>query len=146
MRWREAEGELEKYVQTRRLGAPADAVRAMLDFYRDVRASDCAIDSDGDMLLFQWGTYDWGEGRNFELDITRQFIGAAAEDEDVWQLHLTFRFASSEDLTALGSGNRWCNHPRDLTAFESHVVVSPAFDAVSHRTDGRMARTFECAG
>ena len=26
------------------------------------------------MLLYQWGTYDWGEGKYFQIDITRQFI------------------------------------------------------------------------
>ena len=33
-----------------------DGFEAMLNFYRDVRASGCAFD-DADMLLFQWGTY-----------------------------------------------------------------------------------------
>jgi hypothetical protein len=41
---------------------PAEGVELMLAFYRDERAAGCPIDADGDMLLFQWGTYDWGEG------------------------------------------------------------------------------------
>jgi hypothetical protein len=28
---------------------------------------------DGDLLLAQFGTYDWGSGEYFELDLTRQF-------------------------------------------------------------------------
>jgi len=27
--------------------------------------------SAGDRLLFQWGTYDWGKGNFFEIDLTR---------------------------------------------------------------------------
>ena len=31
-----------------------DGVDAMLAFYRNTRVDDCSVDSDGDMLLFQW--------------------------------------------------------------------------------------------
>jgi hypothetical protein len=33
----------------------------MLAFYASDRAADCA-GVDGDMLLFQWGIFDWGSG------------------------------------------------------------------------------------
>ena len=45
--------------------SPAAGVAAMMTFYKSERADDCDIDSDGDMLLFQWGTYDWGDGEHF---------------------------------------------------------------------------------
>lgn len=32
------------------------------------------------MLLFQWGTYDWGHGPHFEVDLTRELIRHGAED------------------------------------------------------------------
>ena len=28
---------------------------------------------ESDMCLFQWGAYDWGDGRHFEWNLTRQF-------------------------------------------------------------------------
>ena len=40
----------------------ADAIELMAAFYREVRADDCTLDADGDMLLFQWGLADWGTG------------------------------------------------------------------------------------
>ena len=43
--------------------AAAEALELMAAFYRDVRAEDCDLDADGDMLLFQWGVYDWGTAR-----------------------------------------------------------------------------------
>lgn len=55
---------------------PEEGVGAMLEFYRDVRAEGCEVDQDGDMLLYQWGTY----GKTFQLDLTRQFI-VEGEDE-----------------------------------------------------------------
>ena len=41
---------------------PERGLDAMLSFYRDVRAVDCDIAEQGDMLLYQWGIYDWGKG------------------------------------------------------------------------------------
>lgn len=69
---------------------PAEGVEAMLDFYSVERADGCSIDGDGDMLLFQWGTQDWGTGESFEFNITRQFILGRGEDDDIRRLPLTF--------------------------------------------------------
>jgi hypothetical protein len=120
---------------------PAQGADAMCDFYRDVRAA-----ANSDMLLYQWGTYDWGQGLNFELDITRQFIVGAGEDEDIWQLQLTFRLAPSGDLGALGKGDRWCKTPVDLDAFSEFVRTSAAYLAVGTRDDAVVSLDYECAG
>ena len=31
-----------------------EGFRLMLEFYNDVRADDCPLEEDGDMLLYQW--------------------------------------------------------------------------------------------
>jgi hypothetical protein len=46
----------------------------MISFYLTVRASKCDLKDDGDMLLYQWGVYDYAEEHTFSVDITRQFI------------------------------------------------------------------------
>jgi len=102
----------------------------MLDFYRQGRAEECLIDADGDMLLFQWGTYDWGEGESFEFDITRQLTVGDGEDEDIFQLSLTFKFEPTAPLRQLGAGNRWCHSPEELEEFRKFIYGSPAFSAV----------------
>jgi hypothetical protein len=103
----------------------------MFEFYRHHRADDCPPEADGDMLLFQWGTY--GGDKSFELDLTRQFIIGEAEDENIWQLSLTFRFAPTTILTALGSGDQWCYEirPRAVDYFEQFVRESEAYRAVA---------------
>ena len=125
---------------------PAEGLDAMFGFYRDVRADGCRLESDGDMLLFQWGTYDWGNGEHFELDITRQLVSGSGEDEDVWQLHLTFRFAPEATLRAQGAGNRWCHSPSELEDFAALVRASPAYGAVMRRSDGVADLAYESAG
>jgi hypothetical protein len=125
---------------------PAAGIAAMISFYSNVRAEDCDIQNGGDMLLFQWGTYDWGEGEHFEFDITRQFIGASGEDEDIWQLSLTFKFPPENLLRELADGNRWCHGLDELTAFETFVLNSPACAAVADRVETSPELDFECAG
>jgi hypothetical protein len=48
----------------------------MIEFYVDVRADDVRLDDDGDMFLFQWGTWDWGDG---PLATRWQLWGAASD-------------------------------------------------------------------
>jgi hypothetical protein len=138
--------ELERMLKSR--GASVDklsvrdGVDAMLEFYRTTRVDDCAIDSDGDMLLFQWGTYDRGQGARFELDITRQFIPEGADDDDIWQLSLTFVFPPNE----IASGNRWCTTPDELDELATFVRSNAAYLAATQLTPKGVELDFECVG
>jgi hypothetical protein len=78
--------------------APQQGFDALLDFYREVRADDVVLEDSGDMLLYQWGTYDWGEGKHFELNLTRQLIVEPGGDDNIWQLSLTYHFDATDDL------------------------------------------------
>ncbi|HEX6611707.1 MAG TPA: hypothetical protein VF051_13085 [Hyphomicrobiaceae bacterium] len=125
----------------------AGGCAAMLDFYQDQRPAECAQTPDGDMLLFQWGTYDWGEGEHFQLDLTRQLIlSDEAEDEDIWQLSLTFLFEPVDDLRAVGAGNEWCTTVQALPKFRTDVSRSAALAACSARPLVRATLRYDCAG
>jgi hypothetical protein len=52
----------------------AAGLEAMLQFYQNERVDGTRLDEGGDMLLFQWGKHDWGDGEHFEINITRQLI------------------------------------------------------------------------
>ena len=67
------------------LGAE-QATDTMVAFYVERPVSGVNLDEDGDMLLFQWGIYDWGQGESFEYNITRQLI--IQDDEDEALVHL----------------------------------------------------------
>ncbi len=113
---------------------PVQGIRLMLDFYRDVRADGCELDEDGDMLLFQWGTYDFGDGRSFQFDLTRQLTVAEPEEDDdsaMSQLSFTFHFTPSAQFDALKDGNRWCSTPDELEDFETFITGSDAHRAVA---------------
>jgi hypothetical protein len=125
---------------------PAEGIRLMLEFYAKERADGCAIDEDGDMLLYQWGTYDWGKGEFFEFNITRQFMDAAGEDEDIRQLSLTFKFKPSEALRKLTDGNRWCAAPDEVDEFRTFIEASDAFTVVANQKSTDVSLDLRVAG
>ena len=103
---------------------PADAAHFVLAFYRQVRADDCPLDQDGDMLLFQWGAHDFGQGETYRYDLTRQFIagGEEEDDQEMSQLSLTLHFAATAPLRALAPGKRWCALPAAADEFARFVA------------------------
>lgn len=106
----------------------------MFAFYQAEKPAGCD-GPDGDMLLFQWGTYDWGTGRHFSLNITRQFIEDGLQDDDaISQLSLTFRFDPTVELEALGAGNRWCDGPSEFSIVRDSALSSVPFMAVADQS------------
>lgn len=108
---------------------PKIGMEAMFSFYESVRAEGCDVEADGDMLLFQWGIYDWGDGSHFSFNITRQFL-LTQDDEEPAQLKLTFRYPESELLKKLDHGTHWCDAPEKLTEFRRFVKDTPAYQTV----------------
>jgi hypothetical protein len=103
----------------------------MLSFYERVPAAGCSGPS-ADMLLFEWGTYDWGEGESFELSLSRQFIEQDGDGEDaISQLRLVFKYKPVPDLAALGEGDRWCESPDQAQDFGQHLRASAAYQRLA---------------
>jgi hypothetical protein len=142
------------------LDAPS-AVTAMLGFYATERASDVDMDPDADMILFQWGTFDWGSGPAFEYDITRQLcieidydalINSDDDEEDddeddlgegIWQLHLTVYFRPDEENARLGSGERWLERPDGIGEFARWIAGLPATAYCASRRPLRTALVWD---
>jgi hypothetical protein len=106
------------------------AVSQMLTFYRDTTAEGCD-ERNADMLLYQWGTYDWGQGEAFEIGVTRQFIEQSDEEARFSQLQFTLRHRPTPDLRALGAGSLWCEAREDASAFSTLVQEHVAYRALA---------------
>jgi hypothetical protein len=139
---REFENYLAKKGLSLRALTPEEGFAACLDFYRNVRATDCEDHTEADMLLAQWGVFDWGRGEHFSFDITRQFILSGGEDEDIFQLSLTFRFPPAPDLRAFAQGNRSCQSHEEIPVFEEFVRLLPAYLGVATRRDAQLESKF----
>ena len=115
------------------------AVGLMASFYKDQRAEGCRLEQQGDMLLYQWGTYSFGPPETFQLDLTRQFVEEAGEeDPPMSQLSLTVHYLPTPELRALGTGNRWCEHPDLLPDFERFIQTSEAYRQSGARAPARV--------
>jgi hypothetical protein len=105
-------------------------IEATLSYFADERADGCDPDEEGDMLLFQWGTNDWGDGPMFEINITRQLIVINDEDEEPRQLSLTFRFDPAVSPKGMKDGNKWCDGPEHLASYRRFIAGTKAMQAV----------------
>jgi hypothetical protein len=128
-----------------------DGFEALLDFYGDMRAEGCAFEEDGDMLLFQWGTYLTLRPGEFadevsNLNLTRQLIPEGGEDDDIWQLALNFEFEPTSQLRALGNGDRWCHSLQELPQFRDYALASAPFTVCGQLQIRRTTLSYECVG
>lgn len=121
--------------QVQPASAPLQAlVEATLAFYTQVPISGLRIGQDSDMLLFQWGVFDWGKGEHFEFDITRQFILSQGTDDDaISQLRVTSYITPSKQLRDIPLGNRWCRNAKDAPDFQAFILSSAAFQLASQQ-------------
>jgi hypothetical protein len=126
----------------------AECVDVVSDWYLSERADDIATDGDVDMLLFQWGTYDWGGGASFEYDVTRQLMAGDTDDDDaaIWQLSCTLHYPPSGETEALGRGDRWCASPYALDEFRLMIEAEPATAFARSRKPARIEVSLEQAG
>jgi hypothetical protein len=86
-----------------------EIINVSLKLFHEIKVKGIAgDDEDGDMLLFQYGTHDWGNGKFFELNVTRQFI--KLNEDEPYQLSMTLFFESIE----CKSYNCWSNDFDDL--------------------------------
>ena len=124
----------------------AEALSAMAEFFVSERADGCDATRQGDMLLYQWGTFDWGDGPSFQFDITRQFIVGDGEDDEIFQLRFTLHYPVSDEAKALGSGNRWCKSLTQLDDFQNFIRQSAAYAFAAQRSAERVEIDYGCAG
>ncbi|MCZ2342849.1 MAG: hypothetical protein LC104_13830 [Bacteroidales bacterium] len=123
---------------------PASGIEMMLRFYEEERVDRCSLDDDGDLLQFQWGLYDWGEGERFELNISRQLMtNEVAGDEQIRQLALTFGFAPTPALAEAGDGDQWCDTPEGLDEFRQFITTSAGMQATTGHLPERVDLTWD---
>lgn len=127
--------------------SPTEAIDLMVAFYTKVRADECDIDADGDMLLFQWGTYKWGTEEYFEYNITRQllFPSSALENDDecIWQLSPTLKFKPILELKGLSAGNKWCENPGKVVDFVHFITLCEVSQRIKIYSPEAVELTFE---
>ncbi|MGZ3237972.1 MAG: hypothetical protein ACXWIN_04080 [Burkholderiaceae bacterium] len=126
--------EIEQLINDSELSKRSEGAKLLelvVQLYKKYRIENTRTEEDGDMLLFQWGTYDWGQGNFFEIDLTRQ-ITLAFDDPDeatdsMRQLRVTLKYEPNSDTKKIGEGNQWCHSPDSMENFITLVKSSAAF-------------------
>ena len=79
-----------------------------------------------DMLLYQYGVYNWGDefGEHFSFDITRQFI-EPTEDEP-YQLNFVLIY-DPEPFMSIKAYDCWSMDFSDLKSFVEHIKTTEGF-------------------
>ncbi len=95
-------------------------------------------ESFNDMLLFQYGVYNWGDenGNHFSFDITRQII-APGEDEP-YQLSLILIFEPSSFLE-IKPYDVWSNDFNSVEDFVNHIKSTSGYKLAS-KTNAKNTR------
>lgn len=99
-----------------------------IEYFQEIKFEEVEEENDGDMILFQYGIYNWGKGRVFELNFTRQFCEVFPEVEahQIFQLGVTFYY-NSESFTELTSLTKWSNEFESMREFENVITHSDGF-------------------
>lgn len=133
--------EIEKLIndsEPLRLGDGPELLSLVVSLYEKQRIEGTEIEEDGDMLLFQWGTYDWGKGNFFEIDLTRQTMLAIDDPDDasesMRQLRTTLLFTPTSETQKIGEGNQWCSSPDSVEQFLEFIKSSVAFTWITKNT------------
>lgn len=115
---------------------PASMFPKVIELYVMARIEGTDPDADGDLLLLQWGTNDWGHGLHFEVDLTRQvsLAGPDEDDAEIAQLSCKFVYAPAARLAELDSGSQWCSSVDDALEFWDLVIEHQAVKAVADLT------------
>jgi hypothetical protein len=138
----ESAADFERFASNRgvSLSAPlsvAAVVEVWLAFFANVRVSDATTEEGAwpDALLFEFGYREaltGYYGSCFYLNLTRQFISCAGEDDDaMFQLVWQAEYEPTEQLLALGQSTEWCDSLRSFTHFLQTVRSSPVLPVIA---------------
>ncbi|MFT5647182.1 MAG: hypothetical protein ACI976_001871 [Aureispira sp.] len=105
-----------------------DAVDQFLAFFKSYPVKKVMAHEEEDMLLFQYGTYNWDhKGPQFEFNLTRQF--EIPNQDEFLQLGLTLYY-SPEKLQTVESFNAWSIDYGDLQSFKTMIETSEGFQSL----------------
>ncbi|MGH1335249.1 MAG: hypothetical protein ACRBFS_03910 [Aureispira sp.] len=103
-----------------------ELITSFADFYYENDIKRYKKENDGDLILLEYGMYDWGQGRYFQLDLTRQFY----KPTNIKQLQLTlFYDPMVTEIAALEATNFWSGGYEKKTWIEK-AKTTAAFEVL----------------
>ncbi len=101
-----------------------EAIDRFISFYEKYKVKPELEDEEEDMLLYQYGTYDWtGKGGNFEFNLTRQF--EIPNDDEFLQLSLTLLY-DPKKVGEIEDDNSWSTDFESVQKWAENIKVIPS--------------------
>jgi len=113
-----------------------------LKLYKEIKVEGISDSyTESDMLLFQYGVYDWGDenGNHFSFDITRQFIDP--EEDEPYQLNFTLIFEPSA-FSSVEPCNCWSDEFACVEDFSAHIKSTEGYKYAIKKTPKKVQLIF----
>ena len=125
---------IEKNFGKKQPSSVDELINTSLTLFKEIKVNRLAPDeADGDMLLFQYGSY----GRGFEFNITRQFI--TLDEDEPHQLSMTLFF----EPVKCGGYNCWSTDFANLEKWVENIKGTEGYKQVKESTGKNFEIYFE---
>ncbi|MCX2679078.1 hypothetical protein OOZ15_03915 [Galbibacter sp. EGI 63066] len=118
---------INKLLETEKKLTPDNIITLSEKLYANFKVRGISVEEtkENDMLLFQYGTYDWGDelGEHFSFDITRQFY---KKNGDIYQLSLTLIF-DPINFKELNPYNKWSSYFQSIGEWATHIKTTQGY-------------------
>lgn len=128
------ENEYRKIIREKEILTVDEMIDIAINLFKKIRVDKIDYTEPfNDMLLFQYGVYDWGDenGNHFSFDITRQII--TPEEDEPYQLSLILIFELSAFLK-IKPYDIWSNDFNSMEDFVDHIKSTSGYKLASKVT------------
>lgn len=125
------ENEYREIIREKEILSLDEFIDTAINLFKMIRVDKIDYtESFNDMLLFQYGVYNWGDenGNHFSFDITRQII--APEEDEPYQLSLILIFEPSSFLE-IKPYDVWSNDFNSVEDFVNHIKSTSGYKLAS---------------
>jgi hypothetical protein len=106
--------------------SPDELIDLSVALYREVKLEGTQHYDESDMLLFEYGCYDWydGQGECFDFSVTRQWF--LPDNDEPYQLRIQMRY-DPEAFRAYGTETHWCEDDGSIDDWTNLIRSTKAF-------------------
>src|SRR5690349_6473667 len=118
--------KIQGYIDKNRTLTADAVVDISVDLFHEIKAENVAAGQEDDMLLFQYGTYNWGDanGEHASFNITRQL--RLQDEDEFYQLSFSLIYEPAS-LNGIEAYNCWSVDFDTLKAWITNIKASPGY-------------------
>ncbi len=133
------ENKLKNYIHE--INSTDEAINQIIKYFHEFKVIEKLDFEEQDMILFQYGIHDFGEGhgKEFDFDLTRQII--LPNDEGLIQLSLTLYFDATK-MNKLDSFNIWSSEYTNFDKWQNQIKKTEGYKISANQKPKRFVVQF----